>query len=97
MILTVLLTLQAIAGNASAATIYVEPGDSIQKAVDNARSGDTIVIKPGTYAGGIKVSTANLTIILTIISLTSSEILQEEPILYGLYFWIFRLVSTWGR
>gem|GEM_PF-559816 len=62
MILTVLLALQAIAGNASAATIYVEPGDSIQKAVDNARSGDTIVVKPGTYAGGIKVSTADLTI-----------------------------------
>ena len=62
MILTVVLALQAIAGNASAATIYVEPGDSIQKAVDNARSGDTIVVKPGTYAGGIKVSTADLTI-----------------------------------
>ena len=63
MILMIVVAFQAIAGNASAATIYVEPGDSIQKAVDNARSGDTIVVKPGTYAGGIKVSTADLTII----------------------------------
>ncbi|HET8689706.1 MAG TPA: NosD domain-containing protein, partial [Methanosarcina sp.] len=45
-----------------AATIYVEPGNSIQKAVNNAHSGDTIAVKPGTYTGDIEISTANLTI-----------------------------------
>jgi nitrous oxidase accessory protein NosD len=62
-ILAVLLALQAIAGSASAATIYAGPGDSIQTAVNNARPGDTIVVKPGTYAGGIEISTANLTVV----------------------------------
>ena len=57
-----MFTLQAIAGSASAATIYVEPGDSIQKAVNNAHSGDTIAVKPGTYTGDIEISTANITI-----------------------------------
>ena len=47
----------------SAAIIYVEPGDSIQKAVNNARPGDTIIVKPGTYNGDIEISTANLTLI----------------------------------
>ncbi|MDP4227686.1 MAG: NosD domain-containing protein [Bacteroidota bacterium] len=61
-VLAVVLALQAIAGSASAATIYVEPGNSIQTAVNNAHSGDTIIVKPGTYTGGIEVSTANLTI-----------------------------------
>lgn len=57
-----MLALQAMAGSASAATIYVEPEDSIQTAVNNAHSGDTIVVKPGTYAGGIEISTPNLTV-----------------------------------
>ena len=61
-VLAVVLGLQAIAGSASAATIYVEPGNSIQMAVNNAHSGDTIIVKPGTYAGDIEISTANLTI-----------------------------------
>ncbi|RPJ64769.1 MAG: cell surface protein, partial [Alphaproteobacteria bacterium] len=61
-VLALVLALQAMAGSASAATIYVEPGDSIQTAVNNAHSGDTIVVKPGTYAGGIEISTPNLTV-----------------------------------
>ena len=62
-VLTVVLVLQAIIPIASASTIYVEPGNSIQTAVDEAHSGDTIVVKPGTYSGGIEISTANLTIV----------------------------------
>lgn len=58
----VFLAFQTIVCNASAATIYVEPGNSIQTAVNDAHSGDTIVVKPGTYAGGIKISTPDLTI-----------------------------------
>jgi hypothetical protein len=61
-ILVVLLSLQAIIGSASAGTIYVEPGSSIQTAVDNAHPGDTIIVKPGTYDGDINISTRNLTI-----------------------------------
>jgi hypothetical protein len=61
-ILAVLLSLQAITGSASAGTIYVEPGNSIQTAVNNAHSGDTIIVKPGTYDGDIDISTANLII-----------------------------------
>ncbi|RXA20573.1 PKD domain-containing protein [Methanosarcina sp. MSH10X1] len=59
----VLVALQAIAGSASAATIYVESGDSIQTAVDNALPGDTVIVKPGIYEGDIEISTPNLTVI----------------------------------
>jgi len=61
-ILAVLLSLQAITCSASAKTIYVEPGNSIQKAVDSSHAGDTIIVKPGTYSGDIDISTANITI-----------------------------------
>lgn len=61
-ILVVLLSLQAITCSASAKTIYVEPGNSIQKAIDNSHSGDTIIVKPGTYSGDVDISTANLTV-----------------------------------
>lgn len=61
-VLAVVLAFQITAGSASAATIYVESGNSIQTAVNNAHSGDTVVVKPGTYAGGIEISTENLTI-----------------------------------
>jgi parallel beta-helix repeat protein len=62
MLLAVSLVLLAIAGSASAATIYVESGKSIQNAVNSAHSGDTIVVKPGTYTGDITISTPNLII-----------------------------------
>ncbi len=63
MTLAVVLVFQAITTSASAATIYVESGNSIQTAVNKAHSGDTIVVKPGTYTGDIEVSTANLTVV----------------------------------
>lgn len=56
------LAFQAITGSASAVTIYVESGKSIQTAVNDAHSGDTIIVKPGTYTGDITISTPNLTI-----------------------------------
>ncbi len=60
--LTVLIALQAVIGSASAENIYVDSGDSIQTAVDNAHSGDTIIVGPGTYDGDIDISTENLTL-----------------------------------
>ena len=41
--------LLAAALPAAARTIHVEPGGSIQAAVDRARPGDTVAVAPGTY------------------------------------------------
>ncbi|WP_440948435.1 PGF-pre-PGF domain-containing protein [Methanosarcina sp. T3] len=49
-------------GLVTATEILVQPGDSIQTAVDNATSGDEIVIQPGTYTENIVISTDNLVI-----------------------------------
>ena len=49
-----LLTLGS--GIGIAAEIYVQPGDSIQTAVDNAVSGDVILLKPGTYTENVKAA-----------------------------------------
>ncbi|MDD4250308.1 MAG: NosD domain-containing protein, partial [Methanosarcina sp.] len=51
---TVALALQAIAGSAAAATIYVDddgPGNytTIQAALNDAVDGDTIIVQPGAY------------------------------------------------
>jgi nitrous oxidase accessory protein NosD len=44
-------------------TIHVvQPGESIQKAVDAADSGDTVLVTPGTYHESVKVSTPGLTL-----------------------------------
>ena len=49
-------------GIGSAAEIIVQPGDSIQSAVDNASSGDVITINPGTYTENVKITKDSLTI-----------------------------------
>ncbi|MGP3922146.1 right-handed parallel beta-helix repeat-containing protein [Streptomyces sp. 8N616] len=43
-------------------TLVVRPGQSIQKAVDAARPGDTVLIRPGTYRQSVTVTTSGLTI-----------------------------------
>jgi parallel beta-helix repeat protein len=46
----------------AAAEIIVKPGDSIQNSINSAASGDTIIIKPGTYTENIKIIKDDLTI-----------------------------------
>jgi parallel beta-helix repeat protein len=48
---------------ASSATIVVHPGQSIQAAVDRARSGDTIKIQAGTYREAVCVDHKGLTVV----------------------------------
>ncbi|MFD4263252.1 nitrous oxide reductase family maturation protein NosD [Streptomyces sp. NPDC058534] len=43
-------------------THVVFPGESIQKAVDAAESGDTVLVTPGTYHESVEVSTPGLTL-----------------------------------
>jgi hypothetical protein len=52
----------APAAQAFSTTIVVNPGHSIQEAVDRAHPGDTINIKEGTYWGGVLIRTNGLTI-----------------------------------
>ncbi|MEV5971571.1 right-handed parallel beta-helix repeat-containing protein [Streptomyces sp. NPDC051921] len=41
---------------------WVGPGASIQKAVDAARPGDTVLLSPGTYRESVLITTPNLTL-----------------------------------
>ncbi|WP_405935430.1 right-handed parallel beta-helix repeat-containing protein [Streptomyces sp. NBC_00726] len=47
---------------AAAGARVVSPGQSIQAAVDAARPGDTIVVRPGTYRESVRISTPDLTL-----------------------------------
>ena len=40
----------------------VRPGESIQKAVDAAKSGDTILLAPGTYSQSVRLTHSHLTL-----------------------------------
>ncbi|MFF4575569.1 nitrous oxide reductase family maturation protein NosD [Streptomyces sp. NPDC001410] len=46
----------------SARTLTVHPGESIQKAVDAARAGDTVLVQAGTYHESVTVKTSGLTL-----------------------------------
>ncbi|MFJ3581969.1 nitrous oxide reductase family maturation protein NosD [Streptomyces sp. NPDC090127] len=51
------------APSSAARTLHqVQPGESIQQAVDAARPGDTIVLSPGTYRESVTITTSNLTL-----------------------------------
>lgn len=58
---TVVLTgVSAAAGNQS--DLVVEDGESIQAHVDNAQSGDTVVVGQGTYKESVTIKTDNITL-----------------------------------
>lgn len=56
------LLFSSITGIATAAETLVQPEDSIQEAVNSARPGDLIIVKPGIYAENIVVRKNNLII-----------------------------------
>ena len=51
-----------LAPSASAATIVVEPGESIQAAVNHASPGDTIVVRAGVYHESVAINKDRLTL-----------------------------------
>jgi len=58
----VLASMLALAPAASAATIDVLPGQSIQAAINHASPGDTIVVHPGVYHESVVVTKDHLTL-----------------------------------
>ena len=61
-LLVVFLLITLGSGIGAAAEVYVQPGESIQTALDNAVSGDVIILKPGIYTENIKIDKNNLVI-----------------------------------
>ncbi|MFI8454996.1 nitrous oxide reductase family maturation protein NosD [Kitasatospora sp. NPDC085464] len=65
--LTTVLTTLAAAPAAHATEIgrlhLVQPGESIQQAVDAAQPGDTVLLLPGTYRGSVRITTPGLTLV----------------------------------
>jgi parallel beta-helix repeat protein len=57
-----LTAMLALAPAASAATIDVLPGDSIQAAINHASPGDTIVVHPGVYHESVVINKNHITL-----------------------------------
>lgn len=60
--LAIFLIFASVPGIGTATETFVQPGDSIQEAVNGARSGDMIIVKPGTYTENIIVTKNGLMI-----------------------------------
>ena len=58
----VIALLLVSAGVASAEVIYVEPGASIQAAVNNSTAGDFVIVKAGDYEENIVVNVSGVTV-----------------------------------
>ncbi|MFG3227902.1 nitrous oxide reductase family maturation protein NosD [Kitasatospora sp. NPDC048194] len=60
---TALAALAAAPAAHAAGTLHlVQPGESIQRAVDAAKPGDTVELLPGTYRGSVRITTPGLTL-----------------------------------
>ena len=62
LVAAVFAAMLAVAPAASAATIVVQPGDSIQAAVNHASPGDTIVVRAGVYHESVVINKDRLTL-----------------------------------
>lgn len=47
---------------ADAANLYVNPGQSVQAAIDAAAAGDSIIVRPGTYDGSLNLRGKRITL-----------------------------------
>lgn len=56
------LSVPAAAAAARGATIVVNPGQSIQAAVNQAQPGDTVLVKPGVYKQAVTIRTDGITL-----------------------------------
>jgi len=61
-LIMVMLIFALGSGIGAAADVYVNSTDSIQTAVNNAGSGDVIIVRPGTYTESIRITKQNLVI-----------------------------------
>jgi Right handed beta helix region len=56
------LSIPAAAAAAGGSTIVVNPGQSIQAAVNQAQPGDTVLVKPGVYKQSVMIRTDGITL-----------------------------------
>ena len=56
------LSVPAAAAAAGGSTIVVNPGQSIQAAVNQAQPGDTVLVKPGVYNQSVQIRTDGITL-----------------------------------
>lgn len=76
---TALVAALALAGPASASTITLHPGDSIQAAVNAAHPGDTIVLTAGKYHDAVMIQKNNITIRGAGASPAGTVVLPQKP------------------
>ena len=90
MVLLIAVVSMAFVGSASAATYYVNPGDSIQATINGAADGDTIILMDGDYVENVVVNKS-----VAIISEGVDEYYSEHGDTYARcwFWWIYQ--SSW--
>lgn len=82
-ILLIAVVSMAFVGSASAATYYVNPGDSIQAAINGAADGDTIILNDGDYTENVVVNKS-----VAVISYGMSVYLEAQGVEIGGDWWL---------